>query len=62
LSANPNIRTTRCPDCQGWECGTVCRFLEGWDAEAYAEEIETREEQREYDPICTDDDNDDREP
>jgi hypothetical protein len=39
---NPNVRVTRCPSCQSWECGTVCRFLEGVDWKAFNEEYEAR--------------------
>jgi hypothetical protein len=44
------IAKARCPACFGWDCGPVCTFLIGWDAEAAAEERETRAEQYEYHP------------
>ena len=58
MSANPNVRATRCPGCGSWTCGTVCRFEDAAnhyaDAKIRAEKLRGYPEQPERDERAPD--------
>lgn len=46
MSANPNVRTTRCVGCGSMECGISCRLIDSLEGPDYGKDDEYHEPAR----------------